>query len=200
LQRDKVNALSQRLIQVIGNRIYGLVIISVVTLLGAVWTAASTIPAEETSSGMISSPQKGFLAPDFNLESLDGDEVLLSELRGRVVVVNLWASWCSPCRAEMPVLQIAHEEFEAQGLTVLGVNMTYQDSFTEASSFASEVGLTFPILFDYSGEVARLYRIRALPTTYFIDREGVVREVIVGGSLNEATIRSVVTDLLEGSY
>jgi peroxiredoxin len=168
-------------------------------LMGVAWTTASTIPAAEISSGVISSPQKGFLAPDFSLDTLEGGVITLSELRGQIVVVNLWASWCPPCRAEMPALQMAYEDFTAQGLVVLGVNMTHQDSQVEATSFANETELTFPIAFDYDGEVARLYRMYALPTTYFIDPEGIIREVIVGGSLNEATIRSVVTDLLEES-
>ena len=99
----------------------------------------------------------------------------------------------------MPALQMAHEDLAAQGLVVLGVNMTYQDSHAEASSFAGEMGLTFPIAFDRNGEAARLYRMRALPTTYFVDPQGIIREVIVGGSLIEATIRSIVMDLLEES-
>jgi cytochrome c biogenesis protein CcmG, thiol:disulfide interchange protein DsbE len=168
--------------------------------LGIAWAAASRIPDAEIPGEEIASPQEGFLAPDFRLETIDDGAVTLSTLRGRVVVVNLWASWCPPCRAEMPALQAVYEDFEAQGLAVLGVNMTYQDSEAEAASFAAKLGLTFPIALDYSGEIAGSYRMRALPTTFFIDERGIIRQVLVGGPLNEATIRSVVKDMLEESY
>jgi len=170
---------------------------ALVMLLGVAWTGASMVSDAEISSAGIASPQEGFLAPDFELDTLDGAAVSLAALRGRVVVVNLWASWCPPCRAEMPALQALYEEFAAQDLVVLGVNMTYQDSAAEAIAFADELGLTFPISFDRNGEVARSYGMRALPSTYFVDPGGIIRRVIIGGPLNEATLRSIVMDLLE---
>lgn len=192
-----MHSMMQRTILFVQDRNRWTAFTTLVMLLGVAWTAASRIPETEISRSDVASPQVGFLAPDFDLDTLDDTAVSLSALRGRVVVVNLWASWCPPCRAEMPALQAVYEEFAAQGLVVLGVNMTYQDSAVEASSFAAELGLSFPIAFDYSGEVARSYGMRALPSTYFVDSRGVIQQVIIGGPLNEAVLRSIVTDLLE---
>ncbi len=189
----------QRMISWFRDRKRWMAVTAVVMSLGIAWAAASRIPDAEMSSGEITSPHVGFLAPDFRLETIDGGAVTLSALRGRVVVVNLWASWCPPCRAEMPAFQAVNEDFGSQGLVVLAVNMTYQDSAAEASSFAAELGLTFPIGLDHSGEIAESYRMRALPTTFFIDAEGIIRQVLVGGPLNEATLRSIVRDMFEDS-
>jgi cytochrome c biogenesis protein CcmG/thiol:disulfide interchange protein DsbE len=189
----------QQIISLMRDRRRWTAITAVVMSLGVAWTAASRIPEAEKSSGEITSPQEGFLAPDFRLETIDGSAVTLSTLRGRIVVINLWASWCPPCRAEMPAFQAVYEDYNTQGLVVLGVNMTYQDSAVDASSFASELGLTFPIVLDPGGEAAAAYQMRALPTTFFIDERGIIRQVLVGGLLNEATIRSIVKDLLEES-
>jgi len=189
----------QRMISLIRDRKSWMAITAVVISLGIAWTAASRILDAEMSSEKIASPQVGFLAPDFHLDTIDAGTVTLSALRGRIVVVNLWASWCPPCRAEMPTFQAVYEDFGEQGLVVLAVNMTYQDSAAEALSFAAKLGLTFPIALDRNGEIAESYRMRALPTTFFIDERGIIRRVLVGGPLNEATIRSIVKDLIEDS-
>lgn len=162
----------------------------------ALWTWASAIPASATTAGRIPSPREGFLAPDFTLETLDGGQVTLSDLRGQAVVVNLWASWCPPCRAEMPALQRVYEAYRDRGLVVLAVNVTYQDSLADATAFVRQYGLTFPVALDRRGLVANRYLLRALPSTYFVDREGVIRKVIVGGPMSEATIRTTVEEIL----
>ena len=120
----------------------------------------------------------------------------LSDLRGRVVVLNIWASWCPPCRAEMPALQVLHEQRAGQGVVVLGINSTVQDSEQAARDFAAEYGLTFPIALDRDGEATRLYQVRALPSTFFIDRQGIIRRVVVGGPLNPSVLETTVLDLL----
>ncbi|TET30209.1 MAG: TlpA family protein disulfide reductase [Anaerolineales bacterium] len=167
-------------------------------IIGVLWIWASTVPAEATTGGFIPSPREGFLAPDFTLESLSGDEISLSDMRGKVIVLNLWASWCPPCRAEMPALQRVYQENKERGLEVLAVNMTAQDSLADVEAFVQEFNLTFPILLDTSGEVGNTYLMRALPTTFFIDREGVIQRVIVGGPMSEVTLQSTVEQLLEG--
>jgi cytochrome c biogenesis protein CcmG/thiol:disulfide interchange protein DsbE len=171
-------------------------LILLVTLLGSGWIAASAAPDGSTTEGRIPSPRAGFLAPDFTLDTLDSSTIRLDSLRGQVVVINLWASWCSPCRAEMPALQRVYEEMEGQGVAVLGVNMTAQDTETRVEGFVREYGLTFPILLDREGSVGRIYRSRALPTTFFVDRKGVIREVVVGGPLSETTLRSILMPLI----
>ena len=118
----------------------------------------------------IAAPQKGFLAPDFSLPDATGSMIALSDLRGKPVLLNIWASWCTPCRAEMPAMQQAYQAFQSQDFVILAVNATNQDKTTAALDFAKEMGLTFPILFDQSGSVSSLYKVQALPTSFFIDK------------------------------
>jgi peroxiredoxin len=172
------------------------ILMGVVFVLSAIWIRLSAVPATATTSGMIPSPRQDFAAPDFTLELLGGGEVTLSDLRGQVVIVNLWASWCPPCRAEMPAMQRLYEANRARGLEILAVNTVYQDSRNSAQDFISEYGLTFPIPLDLSGSVARLYQLQALPTTFFIDPEGIIRQVVIGGPMSEATLQVAVESLL----
>ncbi|MEE8121684.1 MAG: TlpA disulfide reductase family protein [Anaerolineales bacterium] len=166
-------------------------------IVGGLWTWASAVPADATTGGLIPSPRVGFLAPDFTLESLSGDPISLADMRGKVIVLNLWASWCPPCREEMPALQRVYQENHERGLEVLAVNMTAQDNLAAVEAFVQEFNLTFPILLDISGEVGKAYLMRALPTTFFIDQEGVIQRVIVGGPMSEVTLQSTVEQLLE---
>lgn len=171
---------------------------TVVALAGIVWILVSAVPASSTTGGMVPSPREGFLAPDFTLDMLAGGEITLSDLRGKAVVVNLWASWCPPCRAEMPAIQRVYERNRERGLEVLAVNTTYQDRESDAAAFVQEYGLGFPILMDRTGEVSRGYQLRALPSTFFVDRKGVIRQVVIGGPMTEATIQTAVESILEG--
>lgn len=170
---------------------------SFVLIAGAAWTVVSAAEEASTTSGRIPSPREGFLAPDFTLALLEGGEVTLSELHGDPVVLNLWASWCPPCRAEMPAIQEVYEQNFDRGLHVLAVNMTYQDSSSAAQAYVRDFGLTFPVPLDSSGIVGNSYQMRALPSTFFIDREGVIRKVIIGGPMSEATLQSAVEALFE---
>jgi len=167
-----------------------------VLVAAGVWTVRSSVPVGTTTGGPAPSPRVGFAAPDFTLDRLGGGEVTLSDLRGKVVVVNLWASWCPPCRAEMPALQGVYEVNRERGLEVLAVNTTFQDSQADAADFVREFGLTFPVLMDESGDVSRSYLLRALPTTFFIDRRGVIREVVLGGPMTKTTMETTIQDLL----
>ncbi|MFO8035217.1 MAG: TlpA disulfide reductase family protein [Anaerolineales bacterium] len=166
--------------------------------LGVGWIYLSRVPGNITiRGGPPPSPREGFSAPDFTLDQLGGGEVTLSDLRGNVVVINLWATWCPPCRAEMPAIQEVYQQHRDQGLVVLAVNTTYQDDEAEAKAFVKEYGLDFPVLFDRTGDVSRLYQLRGLPSTYFVDRDGVIQSVVVGGPMDESLIRSKVEGLLE---
>lgn len=160
------------------------------------WIWLSVVPASATTGGLIPSPREGFLAPDFTLDTLDGDQVTLSDLRGSVVMINLWTSWCPPCREEMPAIENIYQANKQQGLEVLAVNSTYQDSEANAAAFVRELGLTFPILLDRDGGVSNRYQLRALPTTYFVDRRGLIRSIVPGGPMSESLIQSKVADLL----
>lgn len=180
----------------INQQVRRIILIALLLLAGLAWTIASATPPDTTTGGLIPAPRAGFLAPDFTLRTPIGVRVTLSELRGQAVILNLWATWCPPCQAEMPALQRVYQDYRERGLTVLAVNATDQDRREAVAPFAQQNGLTFPILLDESGEVSRLYLLRSLPTTFFIDAEGVIREVVVGGPISEALLRSWVERLL----
>lgn len=133
-------------------------------------------------------PQKGFQAPDFQLNDLDGNSYQLNELIGKAVVINVWASWCKPCQAEMPALQNIYEKYKNDNIEFLAVNNTRQDSLSSVRKFVSDYNLTFPILLDYEGKVSSSYQIGALPTTFFIDPNGIIQEIIIGGPMSEALL------------
>lgn len=169
-----------------------------VLVIGAGWTLLSHAPAAGSAARMLpTSPQQDFLAPDFTLDSLDGEQVTLSGLRGKVVLVNLWASWCKPCRAEMPALDRVYRDNRSRGFEVLAVNATNLDSESDAQAFVEQLNLTFPVLLDRTGSVGQRYLLRALPTSFFIDRRGVIRSVMVGGPMSEALISTKIEDLLQ---
>jgi peroxiredoxin len=125
-------------------------------------------------------PKVGSLAPDFSLRTITGVTVTLSALRGHPVLINFWASWCVACRAEAPELQKVYIEYAKGGLIVLGVNATAQDTVPAAQTYVDEFRLTFPIPMDMQGTVMSAYQVAGLPTSFFIDRDGVIRDVIIG--------------------
>jgi peroxiredoxin len=117
-------------------------------------------------------PGLGQPAPDFALENADGDVVRLTDFRGKTVVVNFWATWCTPCRKEFPELVKLHEG--STDVVIIGVNL--QENANQVRDFAEEFGAQFPIVIDADGTVAESYRLLGLPSTYFVDPEGVLRE------------------------
>jgi cytochrome c biogenesis protein CcmG/thiol:disulfide interchange protein DsbE len=167
-----------------------------VLILGAVWIGISTTLPGGTSNPGIPAPQAKFLAPEFTLSSLDGQTISLAGMRGQAVLLNIWASWCLPCRAEMPAMQAMYEEYASQGFTILAVNATSQDSQADAAAFVSELGLTFPILLDIDGQVGELYQVSALPSSFFILPDGNIQEVVIGGPMSEALLRTRIENLL----
>ena len=184
------------LTSLIQDRLRWLGLTALVLIVGAGWIWNSSLPTAGTTSGLIPSPREGFLAPDFTLDLVGGGQVTLSELRGKVTLINLWATWCPPCRSEMPAIQQVYEANRERGLEVLAINMTYQDSETAAVEFAQEHGLTFPILLDRTGTVGYQYQLRSLPTTFFVDQEGVIQQVILGGPLSEVTLQTAIESIL----
>jgi cytochrome c biogenesis protein CcmG/thiol:disulfide interchange protein DsbE len=178
------------------NPVRWFVFMTLILAVGIAWIMFSSVPASATTNSSIPSPRPGFLAPDFSLEQLGGGEISLSNLRGQVVVLNIWASWCPPCRAEMPALQRVYESNQDRGLHVLGIHTTFQDREAAAIEFAMQQDISFPILLDRSGLVSRMYQMRALPTTFFIDRAGIIQEVVIGGRLNDVSLQTTVETLL----
>jgi thiol-disulfide isomerase/thioredoxin len=112
-------------------------------------------------------------APDFALKSNSGSNLRLSELRGEVVMINFWASWCGPCRQEMPLLNEIHQRYKPLGFTVLGVNV--EEDSNQAKALLKQVPVSFPILFDNDSTVSKLYDVSAMPSTVLIDRDGNMR-------------------------
>lgn len=164
--------------------------------LAAGWVALTAAINPPSTGGQIPAPKAGFLAPDFRLTTLAGDEVQLSELRGKAVILNIWASWCPPCREEMPAIQQVYDEYRDQGLEVLALNTTNQDQLADVTRFVEEYRLTFPILLDHDGTAAALYQTSALPSTFFIRPDGTIQEVVIGGPMSTALLRSQVMKLL----
>ena len=133
-------------------------------------------------------------APDFAMRLFNGSDLSLADLRGTVVLLNFWASWCPPCRAEAPDLQALHEDYQAAGLRVVGVNML-ESSQARARAFLYEYGITYANGEDIGQTIARQYRVEAPPESYLIDRRGQVRHVYIG-SLTYDKARPIVESLL----
>lgn len=131
-------------------------------------------------------------ATDFRLLTMDGD-MSLHEQHGKVVILNFWASWCVPCQTEMPHFQKFYDE-HADDVEILAVNVTKKDDRNTAMQFAQEYGLTFPILFDDTGEVSEMYGAFTIPTTYILNRDGEIVHQFAG-PLNEEMLEMYTKEL-----
>ena len=112
-------------------------------------------------------------APDFTLKSRSGENIKLSELRGEVVMINFWASWCAPCRKEMPLLEVLYKKYSDLGFVLLAVNV--EEDPSKAEDLLRDIPVTFPVLYDNSNKVSKLYKVIAMPSTVIIDRDGKLR-------------------------
>jgi peroxiredoxin len=117
-------------------------------------------------------------APDFQLNTLDGQTVCLSDFRGEVVLINFWATWCGPCAYEMPFLQQVYDEWQEAGLVLLAVNVG--ESPEKVAAFMQDHGFSFPVLLDTEGIVATQYGASSIPTTFLIDENGIAQAVKIG--------------------
>ena len=130
----------------------------------------------------------GQAAPNFELQNLDGQSVSLNDLKGKPVLINFWATWCGPCVSEMPYIQEIYDEWSGKGLIVLAINIG--DSSSEAEQFLQNHNLSLPVLLDTGKVVARRYNIRGIPTTFFIDKDGIIQEKIIGAFPNKEAIEN----------
>ena len=142
-------------------------------------------------------PRDNATAPDFKLPSLDGQTISLSALRGRLVLLNFWATWCGPCRSEMPFLQEIHKDpvWQARNLLILAVNL--KESDTNVSKFMADNGLTFNVLLDTRGEAGQLYNITAIPTTYIIGKDGIIKNSRIGAFVNKKQIEQMLLSAID---
>lgn len=124
-------------------------------------------------------PQTGFMAPDFTFPDIYGTEVTLSHLRGKVVFLNIWATWCGPCRIEMPAMEKLSRKFKNEKLVILAVSIDQQGE-SVVKPFVQELGLTFPILFSPDGSIQRIYMVNALPSSFIIDKTGRIVARVTG--------------------
>ncbi len=138
-------------------------------------TIAGMLLTVFAATSLASSGMEGQPAPDFALKSSTGENLRLSEYRGDVVMINFWATWCGPCRQEMPLLDELYQRYQRVGFNLLGVNI--DDDSRRAMQMIEELGVDFPVLFDDRKEVSRLYEVEAMPVTVLVDRVGTVRYV-----------------------
>jgi len=173
---------------------YSLGGLALLALLGwIVWLRLSPAPPSAPISST-PAPEVGHPAPDFVLPALDGTEIRLADLRGRPVILNFWATWCPPCRREMPALEIVWQQYSRGDVMVLGVDQG--ESVGLVSEYVRQhVGVTFPLLLDRRQDVGDLYLVRSLPTTFFIDAAGIIREIRVGGPMEVDFLNEKVREL-----
>ncbi len=163
-------------------------------ILGLSQTGQAADPVE-TEAGIIFPPARiNRPAPDLSLESLDGNPVSLDELQGEVVLVNNWATWCPPCRAEMPELNAYYQDHKGEGFLVVAIEAGSPRSDVEA--FVEGEGIAFPVLLDPGSKALKSFQNAALPSSYVIDRQGILR-LTWTGAINRATLERFVNPLLE---
>ena len=146
----------------------------------------STIAAPPEAAASMAEP-----ASDFSLKTLGGEEITLSDLKGKPVVINFWASWCPPCRQEAPGLEAVYKKYREQGFTIIGI--ASGDNEKDVRAAVKEFGLTFPV--GLSDETARAYGVSAIPTNFFVDREGKIAKKHVG-AMSERDFEAAVKKLL----
>lgn len=140
-------------------------------------------------------PWIGKPAPDFQFQGSDDEQpVSLSDLKGKPVLINFWATRCGPCRVEMPYLQQVYDEWQVKGLLLLAINIG--ESPSEIAEFMQSQELSFPVLLDSEGEIAQKYNIQYIPSTFFIDKDGIIQDMRVGSFQSKAEIESSLSKLI----
>ena len=146
-------------------------------------------------AGAAQGVNQGNQARDFTLETLEGDELSLRDYRGNVVLVNFWATWCAPCRDEIPDIQATYEAYQDDGFVVLGVNV--EESRQQVEPFVAALGMTYPVLLDETGQVLKMYRAIGLPMSVILDQDGVIKVRHIG-YVTDAQLERYLAQLLPG--
>ena len=137
-------------------------------------------------------PMVGARAPDFTASTLDGETITLDELRGQPVILNFWATWCGYCRYQMPFLQAAFEE-KGHEVKFIGINL--RESRDKVQQFVEGEGVGFTIALDVDGVVANSYNVRPIPATFFLDEQGIIKEIKIGAFMSQAELMAVLEDI-----
>jgi len=156
---------------------------------------AVMIAATACSDGTASGTGIGDKAPDFELKDMDGTQHSLSDQKGSPVLLNFWATWCGPCRSEMPHLEDISKEWKDDGLVFFAVNMA--ESAPGVQEYLDYFGFTMPVLLDTARTVATSYNIAAVPTTYFIDKDGIIQDKVVGAFPDKESIEKYLEKLVK---
>ncbi len=147
-----------------------------------------------SAGGASSGPRVAKPAPDFQLQSLDGQVVSLSDLQGEPVLINFWATWCPSCRGQMPYLEQIYQEWSDRGLVLLAVNIG--ESPSQVRNFMQRYNLSLPVLLDTTQAVAQKYNITGIPTTFFIDKNGIIQDKVVGAFPNKESIERYLSKIM----
>ena len=174
--------------------VVGIALTGVAVAVEQPWASGGYTDVSLTGDASGPAPAAGLAAPDFKTTTIDGTPVALSDYAGKPVWLTFGASWCADCRGEAPDLQATYEKYRAQGLVVLAVNI--QEDASAVRSYADRVGLTYPQIADPSTTIASRYRTLGIPTHYFIARDGIIKEVRLGG-LPPAEMERMVQGILQ---
>ena len=136
------------------------------------------------------------MAPDFQLLNREGQTISLSGFRGRPVLINFWATWCGPCRFEMPFLQQVYVDWTAKQSSLVMLTINYKEGPDKIDPFMTTLNLSLPVLLDTDGSVAKKYNIVAIPTTFFIDKDGIIQEKMVGAFSSPQQIESYLDKIV----
>lgn len=160
---------------------------AIIVLIGLALWGFGTVQSNKSDSNMISSQganvglEVGNLAPDFELKTVEGNSIKLSSLKGKKVILNFWATWCPPCRQEMPDMEKFYTKNKDSGIEILAINLLQTEkSRADVPTFIQDFGITFPVVVDEQGSVGKLYKVSPIPASFIIDSEGVIQKKIVG--------------------
>jgi peroxiredoxin len=160
----------------------------------------ATSPSGKTFTTQTAIPvgsQVGNRAPDFTVQNLDGDdvEIKMSDFRGKIVMINFWATWCVPCKDEMPYIQAVSDNWSSEDLVIIAIADNYEETIASVKKFISDKGYTFPVYYDSEGQAKNLYSINTRPTTFFIDDEGIIKYMQPESFSNQAELEDTLNSL-----
>jgi cytochrome c biogenesis protein CcmG, thiol:disulfide interchange protein DsbE len=169
----------------------------VILAISGIWVIFSTVSIPPATTSDFSAPQIGLMAPEFDLSSLQNYNANLHQVKGKVILINFFASWCPPCKAEMPAMQRVYSTYKSSRLEIFAVTNLRQDYLPDIQNFINASGAKFPILLDQDGKVFQEYAIRALPTTFLIDPSGRILKIFYGGPLTDGLLAVEIERAME---